>query len=204
MPQLYGRDLRSGDILLEWNAGATVHKIIRFGQKLMNRGSEELIHAAILFDNRYLIDSTSDGITASDIYLQAKEYSYSVYRPNNPALAAGAATCARICIDIDSRTKGMSYSYSGALTSIFKGPGVAPSRDAMDSAFGQLLKGKNHPFFCSQFVVFIFQFVAEQNNLPAEKIFPYGDGCVPPSLLGSRLKSHPLFTEVGYMRANQR
>ncbi|MGH9574864.1 MAG: hypothetical protein ACRD40_15210 [Candidatus Acidiferrales bacterium] len=204
MPQLFGRDLRSGDILLEWNAGTAIHQAIRFGQKLMNRGSEELIHAGILFDNRYLIESNAHGITASDIYLQDKGYSYSVYRPNNPSLAAGAATCAKVFMDIHARTGGMPYSIKGAVSSIFKGPGAAPSRDQMDIAFGQLIKGKNHPFFCSQFVVFAFQFVAEQNKLAAAKIFPYGDGCVPPSLLGATLKTHPMFREAGYMLANQR
>jgi len=202
--QLLGRDLRSGDILLQWNAGTVVHQAIRFGQKLMGRGSEEVIHAGILFDNRYLIESDKDGISAADIYLQDKGYSYSVFRPRNPAMAAGAATCAKVFFDIHGRTKAMPYSISGAVGSIFKGPGVAPSRDAMDAAFGQLIAGKNHPFFCSQFVVFVFQFVAEQNNLPAEKIFSYGDGCVPPSLLASALKTHPMFTEAGYMQAGAR
>lgn len=202
--QLLGRDLHSGDILLQWNAGNVIHQAIRFGQKLMGRGNEELIHAGILFDNRYLIESDKDGISAADIYLQDKTYSYSVFRPRNPAIAAGAATCAKVFYDIHGRTKAMPYSISGAVSSIFKGPGVALSRDAMDSTFESLIKGKNHPFFCSQFVVFVFQFVAEQNNLPAEKIFPYGDGCVPPSLLASTLKTHPMFTEAGYMTANQR
>jgi hypothetical protein len=205
VPQLFGRDLRSGDILLEWNGGTAVHQAIRFGQKLMKRGTEELIHAAICFDNRYLIDSTSNGISARDIYLQDKGYSFSVYRPNSPALAAGAATCARLFMDINDSTKrGLTYSYTGAVASIFKGSGAAPTRDQMDVAFENLMKGKDHPFFCSQFVVFVFQFVAEQNNLAAGKIFPFGEGCVPPSLLGANLKTHAMFREAGYMLANER
>jgi hypothetical protein len=205
VPQLFGRDLRPGDILLEWNAGSAVHQAIRFGQKLMGRGTEELIHAAIMFDNRYLIDSTSDGITPRDIYLQDKGYSFSVYRPTSPSLANGAATCAKVFMDINASTKrGITYSYTGALASIFKSPGAAPSSDQLDALFETLIKGKDHPFFCSQFVVFVFQFVAEQNGLAAGKLFPFGEGCVPPSLLGSTLRSHPMFREAGYMLANQR
>ena len=204
MPQLFGRDLRSGDILLEWNAGSAIHQAIKFGQKLMHRGTEDLIHAGILFDNRYLIESDGSGIAAADIYLQDKGYSYSVFRPADSSLAAGAATCAKIFIDIHARTKGMPYTVTGAVSSIFKGPGVAPSPGQMDAAFDDLMKGKNHPFFCSQFVVFVFQFVAEQNKIAAGKIFPFGEGCVPPSLLGANLKTHPMFREPGYLLANQR
>lgn len=204
MPQLFGRDLRTGDILLQVNTGTAVQQAIRLGQKAMGRGNEELIHAGILFDNRYLIESAWRGISAADIYLQDKPYSYQVYRPNNPMLAAGAATCAKIFMDIHARTGGMPYSVKGAVSSIFKQPGVAASRDQMDIAFGDLIKGKNHPFFCSQFVVFVFQFVAEQNKLAAGKMFPFNDGCVPPSILAANLKSHPMFREAGYMLANER
>jgi hypothetical protein len=188
--QLFGRDLQSGDIRLEVNAGSAVHQAIRFGQKLMGRGNEELIHAGILFDNRYLIESDGHGISAADMYLQDKEYSYQVFRPKNVRLAAGAATCAKVFMDIHARTGGMPYSITGAVSSIFKKPGIAPSRTQMDVAFGQLINGKNHPFFCSQFVVFVFQFVAEQNHLAAGKIFPFGDGCVP-RLYSARILKHP-------------
>jgi hypothetical protein len=204
MPQLYGRDLRSGDILLQWNGGTAVHQAIRLGQKVMGRGNEELIHAGILFDNRYLIESAGHGITAADIYLQDKGYSYTVFRPTNSELAAGAATCAKVFFDIHQRTGGMPYNVPGAVSSIFKSGGAPATRDQMDVAFDDLIKGKNHPFFCSQFVVFVFQFVAEQNNIPGAKIFPVGDGCVPPSMLGTMLKTHPMFQESGYMLANQR
>lgn len=37
-------------------------------------------------------------------------------------------------------------------------------------------------------------FVVHQAGLPVR---PYGDGCVPPSLLASTLGTHPMFTEAG-------
>lgn len=204
MPQLLGRNLRSGDILLEVNGGTITQQVIRFGQKMMGRGTEEIIHAGILFDNRYVIESDKHGIVANDIYLQDKAYAFQVFRPRNAALAAGAATCAKIFLDIHARTGGLPYSISGAVASIFKGPGVAPTPDQMESAFDRMIKGRNHPFFCSQFVVFVFQFVAEQNRLAAGKMFPFADGCVPPSLLAASLKQHSLFQEAGYLMENQR
>jgi hypothetical protein len=204
MPQLFGRDLRSGDILLEVNGGTFTQQAIRFGQKMMGRGTEEIIHAGILFDNRYVIESDKHGITANDIYLQDKPYSFLVFRPTNTALAAGAATCAKIFLDIHARTGGLPYSVSGAVASIFKGPGIAPTPNQIESTFNEMMKGKNHPFFCSQFVVFVFQFVAEQNNIAAGKIFPFTDACVPPSALAASLKRHPMFQEAGYLMENQR
>jgi hypothetical protein len=204
MSQLFGSDLRSGDILLEWNAGAVIHQVIRFGQKVMHRGTDEIIHAGILFDNRFLIESDKNGIAANDIYLQDKGYSFQVYRPKNSALAAGAATCAKVFFDIHARTGGLPYSVSGAIASIFKGAGVAPSASALDTAFSQMIQGKNHPFFCSQFVVFVFQFVAEQNNLAAGSLFSFADKAAPPSILAATLKRHSMFQEVGYLLANQR
>lgn len=204
MPQLFGRDLRAGDILLEWYAGTAVQDAIRFGEKVMHRGNDKLIHAGILFDNRYLIESKIHGIAGSDMYQQNKSCSYTVYRPVSLSLATGAATCAKVFLDIHARTGGMPYNVTGAVSSIFKKPGSAPSRVQMDVAFSQLIKGKTHPYFCSQFVVFVFQFVAEQNNIPAAKILNYDDGCVPPSLLGSILKTHPMFQEAGYLLANER
>jgi hypothetical protein len=204
MPQLFGRDLRSGDILLEVAAGAAIHKIIRFGQKLMHRGTEDIIHAGVMFDNRYMIESEKHGIWANDIYLQNKPYGFLVFRPRNSALAAGAATCAKVFLDMNTRTGGMPYSVKGAVASIFKRPGSAPSTDEMEAAFDGLIKGKSHPFFCSQFVVFVFQFVAEQNKLTAGKMFPFNDAAVPPSFLASTLKTHPMFREAGYLIANER
>jgi hypothetical protein len=209
VPQLFGRDLQSGDILLQVNTGTVVQQAIRLGQKAMGSGNEELIHAGILFDNRYLIESAGKGIGAADIYLQDKPYAYQVYRASNPALAGGAATCAKIFMDIHARTGGMPYSVKGAVASIFKTSGAALSRDQMEVAFDELISdkrggGKNHPFFCSQFVVFIFQFVAEQNNIAGGKVFPFKDGSVPPGVLASNLKTNPLFREAGYMLANQR
>ena len=204
MPQLFGRDLRSGDILLEVNGGTFTQQMIRFGQKVMHRGTEEIIHAGILFDNRYLIEVDKHGIFANDIYLQDKPYAFQVYRPTNPTFAAGAATCAKIFLDIHNSTGKLKYSYTGAVASIFKQPGAASTADEMEDAFDQMIKGKNHPFFCSQFVVFVFQFVAEQNNLAPGKVFPFADACVPPSMLAASLKRHPMFREAGYLMENQR
>jgi hypothetical protein len=204
MAQLFGRDLRGGDILLQVNGGSFTQQAIRLGQKAMGRGTEEIIHAGILFDNRYLIESDKKGIVANDIYLKDKGYGFQVYRPLNPALAAGAATCAKIFLDINARTGGLPYNLSGAVASIFKNPGAASARSQMDSAFDEMIKGRNHPFFCSQVVVFIFQFVAEQNNIAAKKLFPFADACVPPSVLAAALKRHPMFQEAGYLLENQR
>ena len=43
------------------------------------------------------------------------------------------------------------------------GYGTSATRIALD----RILAGKGHPFFCSQFVVYVYQFVAEQTEVGA-------------------------------------
>ncbi|HEY1647510.1 MAG TPA: hypothetical protein VGF96_06000 [Terracidiphilus sp.] len=203
-PQLYGRDLRSGDILLQVNTGTMTHQVIRFGQKLMGRGNEEIIHAGIMFDNRFIIESAGRGIAANDIYLQDKPYAFQVYRCQNADLARGAGTCAKMFMDMHKNSGAMKYNAEGALGSIFSKPGAPRTREQMDQAFDRMIKGLSHPFFCSQFVVFVYQFAAEQSGIVAGKLFPFADACVPPSVLATSLKTHPQFRETGYLMENQR
>jgi len=68
----------------------------------------------------------------------------------------------------------------------------------------RILAGKGHPFFCSQFVVYVYQFVAEQNGMRGAQWFNLNDAKVSPSVLASKLQGSPFFTEVGYMMPNAR
>ena len=66
------------------------------------------------------------------------------------------------------------------------------------------LKGRGHRLYCSQFVVYTFQFVAEQNNIPPARFFNANDARVSPSNLASLLQGNPNFREAGYLMPNQR
>ena len=67
-----------------------------------------------------------------------------------------------------------------------------------------MAKGRGHDFFCSQSVVFVYQFAALQSGLPARSIFPVADAKVSPSALASLLQGNPYFVETGYMMPNER
>jgi hypothetical protein len=107
-------------------------------------------------------------------------------------------------MDMHKNTGAMKYNAEGALGSIFSKPGAPRTREQMDQAFDRMIKGLSHPFFCSQFVVFVYQFAAEQSGIVAGKLFPFADAYVPPSALATSLKIHPQFKEAGYLMENQR
>ena len=74
----------------------------------------------------------------------------------------------------------------------------------MDALLDRILAGRNHQFFCSQFVVFVYQFVAEQCGMAAASMFNFADAKVPPSTLAATLERHPAFAEAGYVLAAER
>jgi hypothetical protein len=74
----------------------------------------------------------------------------------------------------------------------------------MDALLTRILEGRQQRFFCSQFVVFVYQFVAEQSGIPAAALFNVNDAKVAPSELAAKLQHHRYFKEVGYMMPNQR
>jgi hypothetical protein len=202
--QLYCRDLSSGDILLKVNAGSAINRIIAAGQTVLGAENPQIVHAGILFDPTIIIEASGPGLSARDLRVQDKAFGYYVYRCSNANMAAGAGTCAKLFFDIQSRTDGLKYNLLGAAGSLFGDLGRPCSGAEMDAVLDSILAAKEHPFFCSQFVVYVYQFVAEQCGVPASKLFNFSDAKVPPSLLASSFVSHPLFSEVGYLMPDQR
>ena len=84
------------------------------------------------------------------------------------------------------------------------GAGGPATHTAMDSTLDKIVEGRTHRFFCSQFVVYVFQFVAEQNGIPAASYFALRDGKISPSTLASMLQSSTMFTEARYMMPGER
>ena len=74
----------------------------------------------------------------------------------------------------------------------------------MDALLDQMLAGKNQPFFCSQFVVYVYHWAASQSGIQPHSVFSVSDAKASPSVLASKLVFNPLFTEVGYMLPNER
>lgn len=205
MNQLRCKDLRPGDLLLKFNAGSATNKIIALGQAARGQLNPQVVHAGVMFDQTYVVEASGGGIHASDMRVQNKSFGYLVYRPTNSGVAQGAGTCAKIMFDIHKNRGNLKYSIPGAIGSLFpSGAGGPATRDAMDATLDRILEGRTHRFFCSQFVVYVFQFVAEQNGVPATSYFAIRDGKVSPSTLASMLQSSSVFSETGYMMPNER
>jgi len=202
--QLGCRDLAAGDILLKVNDGSVLAGAIQFGQALRGGANSAVVHAGVLFDPTFIIEAQGHGISANDLRVQNKEYGYYVFRCLHPNMAAGAATCARMMFDIHQSGKTLGYSITGAIGSLFGRRGSAATPTQMDQLLDRVLTGKQHRFFCSQFVVYVYQFVAEQNGVPAGRIFNVADAMVPPSLLAADLANHSSFAEVGYLMPGAR
>ena len=93
----------------------------------------------------------------------------------------------------------------GAIASLFgKGGGKPATPDEMNSLLDRILQGKSTGFFCSQFVVYVYQFVAEQNGTPANVCFPMSDAKAPPTMLASKLSHNRLVSEAGFVMPDER
>lgn len=169
----------------------------------MHRNSN-VVHAGILFDGTYMIEALAKGISATDLRIQDRKYHYMVFRASNPNVAQGAADCANMMLKINHTQKTLPYDTKGAVGSIF-GNGATPKTPAdMDQLLDRILAGKGHPFFCSQFVVYVYQFVAEQNGMPASSMFALSDPKVPPARLTTFLQSSANFKLMGELPSNAR
>lgn len=204
MKQLLCRDLKPGDVLLKMATQSLTHKIIQLGQKLVGQPNAFLAHAAIALDTQFAIEAQKVGVTANHLAMKNKDCGYYVYRCTNPALGRGAATCAKMFLDIAQTGGKMKYDTGGAGRSVLGQGGNPKTASEMDALLDALLKGRNHDFFCSQFVVYVYQLAAYQSGLPARSLFNVSDAKVSPSVLASLLQGNRNFQDAGYMMPNER
>ena len=105
--------------------------------------------------------------------------------------------------DIHQQQGTVGYNFAGLPASVLPG-GTPVSASAMDRLLDDILHGRGHRFYCSQFVTYVYQFVAEQNQIDVARVFNMSDARVSPSTLGSLLQNNPWFTEAGYMLPRER
>jgi hypothetical protein len=205
MKQLLCRDLKAGDVLLRMATQLFHHKVIQFGQRLAGQPNAFLAHSAIALDPQFVVEAREFGITVNHLAMEKnKGCGYYVFRCTNSALAQGAATTARMFLDIVHAGGKMKYDGIGAARSIFGHAGNPKTAAEMDALLDALLKGRNHAFFCSQFVAYVYQFAAYQSGLPAKTIFNISDAKVTSSVLASLMLRSPDFREAGYLMPNER
>ena len=202
--QLLCKNLEPGDVLLKVSDGSIVHHVIQAGQAMTGGLNPGIIHAGMMFDKTAMIEAQANGISANDLRVQNKAYGYYVYRCVRPDMARGAATCAKMMFDINRAQGTLRYNLLGALTSIFGRRGKAMEAEDMDALLSKVLTGRGRPFFCSQFVVFVYQFVAEQMGIAGSQVFALNDAKAPTSELATRMVHNPYFREAGWLFPNAR
>jgi hypothetical protein len=202
--QLRCRDLKPGDLLLKVSDGSVIARAIQLGQAMVGGLNTGVVHAGVLFDRTFIIEAQGNGIGANDLRVQNLPYGYHVYRCRNPNMAEGAGTCAKMMFDIHQRRGSLGYSIPGAVGSLFGGTGKPATASEMDGLLDRILEGRNNRFFCSQFVVYVYQFVAEQSRVGAAAAFNMRDAKVEPSALAASLQRHPMFVEAGYLMPKER
>jgi hypothetical protein len=208
--QLRCRDLAPGDILLKvrvdkgsWSSWLISHGI-QLGQQVTGRQNVHITHAGVLFDKTFIIEALNAGISASDLRVQNLTYGYQVFRCTNANMAAGAGTCAKMMFDINQNRGSLPYTVPGAFRSLLGSGGRPATPDEMNGLLDRILEGKGHSFFCSQFVAYVYQFVAEQSGVGARRVFNLSDAKVPPATLATALVGNSLFQEAGYLFPGER
>jgi hypothetical protein len=202
--QLFCRDLKPGDILLKMATNSFTHRLIQLGQGLAGQPNAFLGHAGIALDTQFVIEAQAHGITGNHLAMKNRDCGYIVYRPTNPLLGQGAATAAKLLLDIHQRQGNLKYGAKGAVKSLFGGSGTAKSGGDLDVLLDRILAGKNQSFFCSQFVVYVYHWAAAQSGIPSNAVFSVSDAKASPSVLASKLVGNAHFTEAGYMLPNER
>ena len=196
-------ELHPGDILLKMATSSFTHWLIKTGQKLAGQPNAFLGHAAIVLDTKFVIEAQKAGVSKNHV-AKHPECGYYVFRPRDAELGQAAATAAELLFDVhqvDNRT--LKYDALGAAGSVLGGPGTAKSGSEMDALLDRMLANKNQPFFCSQFVVYVYHWAASQRGRSPEEVFMGSDSKASPSALASWLVGNPYFDEVGYLMPNE-
>jgi hypothetical protein len=205
MDQLFPRDLRPGDLMLQVNSGTVASRLIEWAQRQANQLDSEVVHGAVMFDSNFMVEALGHGIQASDLRVQNAAYGYLVYRPRREELAKRAAKCAKAMFEINQSRKNLSYPWphkmAGALSA---NGGAASGADEMTRLFNRIRDGAKQPFFCSQFVVFVYQFAGQQMGCNPNAIFAASAARVSPSTLAALLQANSYFEEAGYVMAGER
>lgn len=199
------KNLRPGDILLKVSDQSWLNWFIENMQWVFGKSQNSSVtHAGLCYDSTHIIEVQDTGIVSDDLTKENKPYGYIVFRCKNENLAKGAAEFARILADVSGESKNIKYAFLDALCAVREGTESANDKKGLEERIEKILTNQRHDFFCSQLVVFIYQFVAEQNKIKASDVFKLKDSLVAPSALGAQLADSKLFDEVGYMMPNER
>ncbi len=199
LKQLHCTDLRGGDIMLKiLDVNSKFNRQIGRVQQLRGYSNYNIVHAGIMEDTACIIEAEESGLEEQSLLEKNIHVSYIVYRANNPKMAEEVTREAQLLYYTHLQRKSVRYNKLGLLPSLF-GRGKPKSAKKMKKIYHKIISGRNNPMFCSQFVVYLYQWIAEQLGISAKEIFDRNDSKVPPAKLAEMLENNTFFTEVGYI-----
>lgn len=193
------KKLEPGDILLQFVGSSKTSHAIAMGQKQAGQAFYFFTHAALVLNDKEIVEQVGKGLTKSPYSALAKK-EYLVLRSTQDNIADGAATFAQIILDIDANHHNMKYSVSKAIQSLGDN---RPTKYAsqLDDEFDSMLSGEAQASFCSKFIAFDYQFVAAQNNIAPSAVMPgRDDGMTPAKLADSTINNKNYFKVIGILK----
>jgi len=196
--------------MLKMNFGGWQGNYLQGMQWLFGVPNSVFMHAGIMSDSFHIVEAQITGIKENDLRTDNRNLGYAVFRCTSGHAARGAATCAKMFCDIHKETGNLPYNLVGAHQSLSgTGGGHVQSPKQMHQLLDDVLEkkgGRARPFFCSEFVVYVYQFVAEQNRFNSGYFFSQSAAKMPPGELFDTLMHDPLkkFGPVGMMAPGER
>ncbi len=197
--------LRPGDVLFKYGTNHPVAVMI----KLLTRS--EFSHAAVVAESRHeVIEANGKGINRNDLRTENLHFEYEVYRCKDESLARGAANAADLVVAINEAKQGRAarYNYKDFLKFPIWKLNASNADFRTDAGFeeglAEMLNGGGMTFFCSQFVVYCYQWAARQKGLNALDVLHTGDRVTTPVKLHGIVSTSNRFTHVGRMLREMR
>ncbi len=204
--------VKTGDILIKYNAGGLTGNAIQFGQ-LFSKGKSKYIHSAIATSPTTVVEMSGCGLHESNLLTDNAPYTYDLFRCRLHTLAEGAAEVAKLMMGFvhNAGSGDFRYSMKGAIGSLF-GKSSLGNKDRINKILDNLLAGGAENYFCSGHTVLCYAVAMEQTNIhvqscfPVEKmrsVFGYENTGYNPSYLHDHLSKSDKFTAVGTIRSAQ-
>lgn len=159
-------------------------------------------------DSKNIVECTEKGLTKRPIDEKSNKWGgYIIYRPMRSEVSQSAGTAAELLSDTHRANGALPYNYVGAAASVLVRSQTPKSAIQMDQIFEQIIKKSKRGTFrmyCSQFVVYLFQWIGTQMGLSSSYYFNVNDERISPAVLAGLLADSSHFEEIVYLIANQR
>lgn len=203
------KDLRAGDVLVKYNDGTFTNALIANIQKEIPTSAYWFVHAGLVtdgFDTLHALEMSGDGLVCNDLAGHNKDIEYEVFRSKNPKITETAAKLIRDLAKRGERAKdSVAYNTEGLAKLIVEFDKMV-TKDQFNEHYQDMLEGrKTQKYYCSQFVVFIYQGAKYRSGQP-DDIWGEISLHIGPPRLAKKLKFDlpQRWEHVGYLAAGKR